>query len=277
MTMVGADATRLDAAAAQMRRAADDLDAHAGALGRLLDGLSWLGQVASAFLNMWNSNHRPQLNSTAGFIRDAAAKLEAQARQQREASEGSGGNVGLGFGDFGVDTQPGTIFGLDWLDQLAYVKDRYGNGATLVEILTRFDELQKVAKFKDLFQIATEVKVGSVIGAVSLGFDIVDWVDKWDEQSGLQTAWDGVGLAIDGVGLVIPEVGLAKGVWDLSWSASEAVYKWGDAKYDFSGPFVDSVIAREGSPPNYEGVSGFFNYVGDGFENVFSAKAWGFQ
>jgi hypothetical protein len=88
--MVGADADRLDAAAATMRRAADELDEHSGALGRLLGGLSWLGQLAGAFLNMWNSNHKPQLHSTASFIRDAAAKLEAQAKQQRSASEMGG-------------------------------------------------------------------------------------------------------------------------------------------------------------------------------------------
>jgi hypothetical protein len=93
MTMVGADADRLDAAAATMRRAADELDEHSGALGRLLGGLSWLGQLAGAFLNMWNSNHKPQLHSTASFIRDAAAKLEAQATQQREASSAQAGTA----------------------------------------------------------------------------------------------------------------------------------------------------------------------------------------
>jgi hypothetical protein len=96
MSMVGADADRLDAAAVQMRKAADSLDAHSSSLGRLLGGLSWLGQVASAFANMWNSHHRPQLGSTANSIRDAADKLTAQAKQQRDAS--MSGGIGDGFG-----------------------------------------------------------------------------------------------------------------------------------------------------------------------------------
>ena len=90
MTMVGADADRLEAAAAQMQRAADELDEHSGSLTRQLGGLSWLGQVAGAFLNMWNGHHNAHLKSTAQFIRDAAAKLIAQAKQQREASQSGG-------------------------------------------------------------------------------------------------------------------------------------------------------------------------------------------
>lgn len=38
MSMVGADADHLDAAAVQMRKAADSLDAHSSSLGRLLGG-----------------------------------------------------------------------------------------------------------------------------------------------------------------------------------------------------------------------------------------------
>lgn len=95
MAMVGADPDRLDSAAAHMRLAADSLDEHSTALGRMLGGLSWLGQVASAFANMWNSHHRPQLGSTAHFIREAADKLTAQAKQQREASSAAGANAAL--------------------------------------------------------------------------------------------------------------------------------------------------------------------------------------
>jgi hypothetical protein len=94
MTMVGADADRLEAAAAQMQRAADALDEHSGSLTRQLGGLSWLGQVAGAFLNMWNGHHNAHLKSTAQFIRDAAAKLIAQAKQQREASAAAGALTG---------------------------------------------------------------------------------------------------------------------------------------------------------------------------------------
>lgn len=94
MPMVGADADALDAAAVKMRKAADELDHHSGSLGKSLGGLSWVGQVASAFANMWNSHHKPHLASTAHFIRDAADKLNAQAKQQRDASGVSAGSPG---------------------------------------------------------------------------------------------------------------------------------------------------------------------------------------
>jgi hypothetical protein len=91
MTMVGADADRLEAAAAHMRKAADELDAHSAAVGHQLGGLSWLGQLAGAFANLWSSHHKPQLGSTAHFIREAADRLTANAKQQRDASAVSGG------------------------------------------------------------------------------------------------------------------------------------------------------------------------------------------
>lgn len=87
MSMVGANYEALEAGAAQMRRAADELDAHAKSIQGTIGGLSWFGQVASAFLSLWNGGHRVHLNTTANFIRDAATKLETQARQQRYASE----------------------------------------------------------------------------------------------------------------------------------------------------------------------------------------------
>jgi surface antigen len=94
MTMVGADADRLEAAAAHMQKAADELDAHSAALGHQLGGLSWLGQLAGAFANLWSSHHKPQLGSTAHFIREAADRLAANAKQQRDASAVSGASLG---------------------------------------------------------------------------------------------------------------------------------------------------------------------------------------
>jgi hypothetical protein len=86
MAMVGADASELEKVAAQMRRAADELDAHSKELGRQLGGLAWLGRVASGFLAAWNGQHKPHIGSTAAFIREAADRLAMNAQQQREAS-----------------------------------------------------------------------------------------------------------------------------------------------------------------------------------------------
>jgi hypothetical protein len=86
MAIVGADAAELERVASQMRRAADELDAHCRELSQQLGGLSWLGRLASGFLAAWNGQHKPHIGSTAAFIREAADKLAMNATQQREAS-----------------------------------------------------------------------------------------------------------------------------------------------------------------------------------------------
>lgn len=90
MSIVGANYEELEAGAARLKQAADELDAHAKGIQGTIGGLSWFGQVATAFLNMWNGGHRRQLASTAVFIRRAADELAKQATQQRSASEGIG-------------------------------------------------------------------------------------------------------------------------------------------------------------------------------------------
>ncbi len=90
MPMVGADSEQLLAGVARMRNAADELDSHAIELSRTLGSVSWLGQIANNFVNMWNSGHKRNLGNTAKFIRDAAGRLEAQAHQQQAASRADG-------------------------------------------------------------------------------------------------------------------------------------------------------------------------------------------
>ena len=85
--MVGANYEELEAGAARMQRAADDLDSHARSIQGTIGNLSWIGTVATAFVSMWNGGHRRKLANTATFIRNASLELERQARQQRYAAE----------------------------------------------------------------------------------------------------------------------------------------------------------------------------------------------
>ena len=93
MTMVGANADALDQAAAVLNAAADQLDADSAKLHRTLRGVSWLGAVATAFMHVFEGDHQPRLHTTANFIRDAARKLNTNARQQRQASISGGGGL----------------------------------------------------------------------------------------------------------------------------------------------------------------------------------------
>jgi hypothetical protein len=206
MTMVGADADRLEAAAAQMQRAADELDEHSGSLTRQLGGLSWLGQVAGAFLNMWNGHHNAHLKSTAQFIRDAAAKLIAQAQQQRDASS-LNGPTGSDVQDIGrrladllgkIDSEEPT---LRWLDDL--LKDPgfvlpmlpgpfFGDGGFWVApppddalgwFRDQYDQLGIVQGIKDFAQ-AGPVSGVAILGAVT---DTLLWAHDGFENG----FWDG--------------------------------------------------------------------------------------
>lgn len=278
MSMLGANYDELEAAAVRMRQAADELDAHAKSIQGTIGGLSWLGQVATNFLAMWNGNHRAHLSSTASFIRDAATKLEQQARQQREASESSApATLGSGWpGTGGSGGDRGTILPQLPPGFLDYLQERYGNGATLIDIVTKYSQYGEAAHLKDLLKMSDKIDLPGVIGVGSFGIDIVQWVDSWDTNSGFEIAQDGVGIVIDGVGIAFPVVGLAKGTWDLTyWGTSNAV-QWADRTFGTSDAFIASVVAREGQVPNYDGVSGFFNYLGDGVQNLFSRKSWGF-
>ncbi len=93
MTTVGADAEALDRAAGVLNSAADELDAHCAGLHGTLTGVSWLGVIATRFLALFEGQHQPKIRTTAGFVRDAATKLQLQAEQQRAASNSLGAAV----------------------------------------------------------------------------------------------------------------------------------------------------------------------------------------
>lgn len=85
-TIVGADADELERAASHLRLSADDLDAHGSSLTTILRSVAWIGGVATRFLANWNGIARPRLSATSSFLRQAAATLEQNARDQRAVS-----------------------------------------------------------------------------------------------------------------------------------------------------------------------------------------------
>lgn len=92
--MTGADADALDAAAKQLQQAAQELQYSGHQLSETLGSLSWIGAVAVAFSDMWNSQHRRSMFATSDFLESAAAKLAVQANEQRQASRSDGGDGG---------------------------------------------------------------------------------------------------------------------------------------------------------------------------------------
>lgn len=94
MQAVGADPEALDAAANELRMAAEQLDVSAATLASSLGALKWLGQIAVKFIDLWSTGHQPRITTAAGFLRDNADRLNQQATQQRTASMSNGGSSG---------------------------------------------------------------------------------------------------------------------------------------------------------------------------------------
>jgi hypothetical protein len=89
-TLTGADADELERIARSLRTAADELDGHAGSLTATLRSVAWVGYVASRFESQWNGAHRRHIVSASQSVRDAAARLEHDAAEQRHASRAHG-------------------------------------------------------------------------------------------------------------------------------------------------------------------------------------------
>jgi len=92
-TMLGADAAELERIADTLRSAADELDGHAGSVTTTLRSVAWVGGVATRFGSSWDGSHRPRIASTAQYVRDAAARLDRNAAEQRRASRSVAGGL----------------------------------------------------------------------------------------------------------------------------------------------------------------------------------------
>jgi hypothetical protein len=82
----GADPEALDRAAAEFRSAADDLERQAVMLTASLRSTMWVGGAATSFVARWDAGHRRGLDTAAAHLRDAAARLGADASDQRRVS-----------------------------------------------------------------------------------------------------------------------------------------------------------------------------------------------
>jgi hypothetical protein len=90
----GADADELDRLAAAFRLAADELDADGGQLTRLLNNVTWMGDVATRFVGDWTGVRIPQIGLSTRFLREAADVLAANAADQRHVSGAGTGSIG---------------------------------------------------------------------------------------------------------------------------------------------------------------------------------------
>jgi hypothetical protein len=100
--MNGADADALEAMAAQMIAAADQFDRTSKGLRGGLYNIVWKGRFSDEFRLRFDRKHVPSLQTSSGFLRDSAAGLRENARQQSEAS----GRGGVSTGGLRVTSGP---------------------------------------------------------------------------------------------------------------------------------------------------------------------------
>ena len=87
MAYLGADTAELDRAAADISRAAQQLETIRTAVSRQLGGLSsWEGSDRLRFQQRWSGDTAPQLTAAAAGLNEAAATLRRNAAEQRAAS-----------------------------------------------------------------------------------------------------------------------------------------------------------------------------------------------
>lgn len=114
--MLGADPEQLRALAKLFSKYSAALDSTAGTLHPTIMRARWNGPDAQKFRQQWSTRMRPQLKSASELFLDTSKKLQAQAKEQEQASSeaslaggpgGSGGGSGAGGsgGDAGTGLQ----------------------------------------------------------------------------------------------------------------------------------------------------------------------------
>jgi hypothetical protein len=93
MEMWGADVERLDALARDLTAAAASLESIGRTVGGRMGSVPWAGRDASTFRDDWQSRHAAALRAAGETMRSAASALQAHAKEQRKASEASGGGA----------------------------------------------------------------------------------------------------------------------------------------------------------------------------------------
>lgn len=91
MTMYGADVAALRSLAAQLERAADQLEEHRTFLGNAVQHSTWLGPDAERFRGQWEGEHNARVATSARLLRDTAATVRRNADDQERVSAVDGG------------------------------------------------------------------------------------------------------------------------------------------------------------------------------------------
>lgn len=194
MTMYGADVAALRSLAAQLDRAADQLEDHRTFLGNAVQHSSWLGPDAERFRGQWEGEHNARVAASARLLRDTATTVRRNADDQERASAVDGGaqfhasrSAGRGGG---VSAFSGAMLG-GALDSLKEAIDVVREGA-LPGGIKPWDLLKTAADGAEF--LGTDLPV---VGRIDEAMDVYSLADKI--RQGTFSVFDGADAASMGL------------------------------------------------------------------------------
>ncbi len=240
MTMQGANADDLDRLAGEFEARAVQLEKLRDRLNGRLYSVRWTGRSAQTFRTNWQHRHRPALTGAANRLRSTAETLRRQAREQRHASSGEGGQIGSAAARLPVVSPAATTIPLaeDVLRQLETAYDK------AYDVVTAAQHVNEIA----IGLTKGMVKSGglSALTLITTGYSAI----RWAESGATQGWWDGETLdkgvdlfggvgVMTGLALVSNPVGWGAGAAGLAWMGStkvgEAAAHVLDDRFDTTG------------------------------------------
>lgn len=190
MTMYGADVAALRSLAAQLDRAADELDEHRAFLSNAVHQSSWLGPDADRFRGQWDGEHNTRVATSARLLRDTAVTVRRNADDQERVSAVDGGAQFQGLRSASIAAAAAATAG-GVLDSLQEAIDQV-RGGNLPGGVKPWD-LLKVAADGAKF-LGTDLPV---IGGIDEAMDAYSLADK--VRNGTFSVFDGADAASMGL------------------------------------------------------------------------------
>lgn len=251
----------------------------------------WQGQTAVRFRAAWSGGMSGRLRVASEQLDHQSNKIRSQLQEQLNASSS------------GIDVVGASRSFAEGFGRLNLSFATAGAGKRFIPGLV--DAYGWLSNGKDLLEAVPIVKKGAALG-MRLGMPAGKAINAGLNMSKLAakglSAWSGMSIAIGvvDVGHNAYETGWTSGetysaevnvigataatvvagpLGGVTWDLTSRLTEWSvnalDRRFDTSGAFVGSVVARTGEVPDYSGATGLPRYIRDGFLNAFSPRAWG--
>ncbi|MFF1880735.1 WXG100 family type VII secretion target [Pseudarthrobacter sp. NPDC058196] len=231
MTMYGADVAALRSLAAQLDRAADELDEHRAFLSNAVHQSPWLGPDADRFRGQWDGEHNTRVATSARLLRDTAATVRRNADDQERVSAVDGGTARSSFpaskenlqGERIANGVEASLFSMDVAEALKKVAPFSNDAVKTLAGLLGTDSEKVMAKIEEL-KIPNSIEgFSKALGVLGVADDAVTMVRDFASgnviDGALGTAVTGTSAAAVAGGFGLGSAALAT-AWPLELAAT---------------------------------------------------------